>query len=86
MHRSRMAAGWLGLAALAMTSAAVAEPKTELEPADATVLGEDMAAPPASLADIPLSRGRTAIEICDKPGEITLLLQLGRGRTPPRSR
>lgn len=38
---------------------------------------------PASLADVMRHRGRTSIEICDKPGEITLLLQLARGRKPP---
>lgn len=40
-------------------------------------------AEPASLADVMRHRGRTPIEICDKPGEITLLLQLARGRKPP---
>lgn len=38
---------------------------------------------PASLADVMRHRGSTPIEICDKPGEITLLLQLARGRKPP---
>ena len=42
-----------------------------------------VAAEPASLADVMRQRGRTPIEICDKPGEITLLLQLARGRKPP---
>ncbi|HXP29465.1 MAG TPA: hypothetical protein VN832_00135 [Stellaceae bacterium] len=64
-----------------MATIAVASPQNS-GPGQAKLTADADAAPPASLASIPVSRGRTPVEICDKPGELTLLLQLSRGRAP----
>jgi len=64
-----------------MADIAVASPQNS-GPGHAKPAADADAAPPASLASIPVSRHRIPIEICDKPGELTLLLQLSRGRAP----
>jgi hypothetical protein len=64
-----------------MATIAVASPQNS-GPGQAKLNADADAAPPASLASILVSRGRNPVEICDKPGELTLLLQLSRGRAP----